>query len=95
MEYLIKNQTIGWYDEYIKNHNYNKKVTCLTTGEVFDSQTEASSKYNIRRQNISKCCNNKRQSMGKHPITEEPLRWMFYNEYINTIETREEVLTIG
>jgi len=94
-EYLIKNQTIGWYDEYIKNHNYNKKVTCLTTGEVFDSQTEASSKYNIRRQNISKCCNNKRQSMGKHPITEEPLRWMFYNEYINTIETREEVLTIG
>lgn len=87
-EYIIKNKTVGWYEEYMNSHNYSSKIICLTTGEIFNSQTEASKKYNIRRQNISKCCNNKLQSVGEHPITKEPLQWMFYNTYINTIELK-------
>ena len=94
-EYLIKNQTIGWYNDYMSTHSYNGKIICLTTGEIFNTQVEAGEIYHINRRKISMCCNNKIQFVGRHPITEEPLRWMFYNEYINTIDTREEVTTIG
>ena len=60
-----------------------KKVICLTTGEIFDSLVEASTKYNIADGGLSNCCNDKTKSAGKHSITGEKLVWMFYEDYTN------------
>jgi len=85
-EYLIKNETIGWLENYIEDCNHNNKkyvkVICLTTNEVFNSQTEASLKYNISKNGISSCCRKISSSAGKHPVTGSKLVWMFYNEYL-------------
>jgi len=61
-----------------------KKVICLTTGEVFNSQTEAGIKYNIFSSTMSNCCQHKKntKSAGKHPSTGEKLVWLFYEEYL-------------
>ena len=54
----------------------SKKVICITTGEKFNSQTEAAIHYNVVRKNISLCCTGKRKSAGKLP-SGEPLRWEY------------------
>lgn len=51
------------------------KVTCITTGEVFDSQLEARTKYNISEGNISKCCSGSSKHAGRHPETGKKLVW--------------------
>lgn len=35
---------------------HKKKIRCITTGEVFDSQTEAAIKYGVQQWHISNCC---------------------------------------
>lgn len=55
-------------------------VICLTTGEVFPSQCEASRHYNVPQTNISKVLAGERHSAGKHPITGEKLYWDFYQK---------------
>lgn len=81
-EYLSNNKLIQ--DDYIDtNHSLCKKVICLTTGEIFNSQTEASKKYNIKSSSVSACCNGRYRNTGIYPETGEKLVWMFYDEYIN------------
>ena len=95
IRYLKQGVKIGWCDynpkEEIKRNqiafrkNIIIKVICLTTGEIFNSQTEAIKQYNIKgKSSISACCsiNNKQNSAGIHPETGEKLTWMFYKEYI-------------
>ena len=53
----------------------SQKIRCITTGEIFPSQSEAARHYNIPQTNISKCLKGERKSAGKHPITGEKLRW--------------------
>jgi len=85
-EYLIKNQQLGWLEEYINSHTCGNviKVICLTTGEIFKSQTVAGEKYNISPSGISGCCdiNSINKSAGKHPDTGEYMVWMYYEDYI-------------
>ena len=57
-----------------------RKVICVTTGEIFDTLTEAARKYKIGNGDIVKCCQGKIKYRGKHPITNEPLVWRYYNE---------------
>jgi hypothetical protein len=84
-----------YYDEYIllteeqiKNiisnlqYNFDKRIICLTTNEVFDSQKEAGERYNIKSNRMSQCCSHKTKSAGVHPETGEKLVWMKYNEYL-------------
>jgi hypothetical protein len=76
-----------YYDEYLihgnKSNIYSKSIICLNTFEIFDFVKNASQKYNIKRiSSISECCKGKRYSTGKHPETGEPLRWMYYEDYI-------------
>ena len=42
-----------------------KKVVCITTGEIFNSLTEASKKYNIHMESISRCCRGGTKMAGK------------------------------
>ena len=94
-KYLKQGVELGWCDYNIfetsrngilKTHEINKiKVICLTTGEIFNSIKEASIKYNIKSHgNLSLCCKGKRNHCGKHQITKEKLKWMYYDEYLKT-----------
>ena len=58
----------------------SQKVICLTTGEIFSSQSEAARFYNIPQANISKNLRGERKSAGKHPITKEKMIWQLYKE---------------
>ncbi len=82
--YLKKGTEIGWCN-YNPKKQVCKKIICLTTGEIFNSITDACSngRQSIRS-NISACCKGKSKSAGKHSITGKPLRWMFYDEYLKT-----------
>ena len=54
-----------------------RKILCLTTGEVFETASEASRKYNLTPTNVLNCCKGKRKSAGK--INEQKLIWQYYN----------------
>lgn len=61
---------------------HKKKVICLNTLEVFDSVKEAQERYNISN-GVSKCCRGQGyKTVGKHPITGERLKWMYYEDYL-------------
>jgi len=64
-----------------------KQVICVTTGEIFNSQKEATKAYMMKGHGgICQCCTNKKKSAGKHPITGEKLKWMYYDEYMRLKE---------
>ena len=59
--------------------NHKKKIICITTGEVFNSITEAINKYDLSTcGQIAKCCKGKQKTAGKHPQTGEKLTWKYY-----------------
>lgn len=64
------------------NHpRYRKPVKCSTTGKIFDSIKEATEYYNIKNKTgISDCLSGKCKTCGKDPITQEPLKWEYYNK---------------
>ena len=53
----------------------SKADECITTGEIFNSISEAARNYGIIQGNISKCLKGERKSAGKHPETGEKLFW--------------------
>ena len=57
--------------KYEKNHF--RKVICLETNEIFFSIADASRKYNLHVQNITKCCKGERNTCGN-------LHWRYYEE---------------
>ncbi len=59
----------------IKNPKKCVKVICITTGEIFESQTDAASKLNLKQQSISRVCKKERK-------TYKGLIFMFYDEYL-------------
>lgn len=60
---------------------------CLNTGEIFNSIVDAENHYGI--QNISGCCIGQIKSAGKHPITKEKLKWMYYENYLKSTASSE------
>ena len=73
------------------NSRVAKKVICLNTKEVFVSATEAANRYGLHRGSVSKVCrpNYPTNIVGKHPETDEPLEWMFYDIYLASLEGKE------
>lgn len=64
-----------------KNPNA-KKIICLNTGEVFNSGIDAANWCNGNSKAITKCCRGNSKTSCKHPETGEPLKWMYYDEYL-------------
>lgn len=79
--------------ETIKNMNKNhksfmKKVACLNTMQVFNGIKYAIYMFNMKSgDGITRSCKNKSKTSGKHPITGEPLKWMYYEDYIEQYGT--------
>jgi len=81
-----------YYNEYITkteneiedriNKSLNprgRKIRCVTTNEIFNSISEASMKYGIKKSNITECCtpSNRKKSAGKYPETGEKMVWEY------------------
>lgn len=61
-----------------------KKVICEQTGEVFGSIIDAAKWANngktTIKAHISAVCKGTRKHAGKHPVTQEPLSWQYYEK---------------
>lgn len=66
-----------------------KKVICLNTKQVFDSGIDAQNWCNTSSKAICKCCRGESKTSGKHPITGEKLRWMYYKDYLEQKEVTQ------
>ena len=89
LKYLKQGVKLGWCDYDPKNKD-GQKVICITTGEVFNSISNASRKYNINISHISECCrHDKNKYAGNHPETGEKMTWMYYENYI--IKSEDEI----
>ena len=70
----------------VRNTNSNKSkagksVKCTTTDKIFNSIKDATEFYNIKNKTgISDCLSGKCKTCGKDPITQEPLKWEYYNK---------------
>lgn len=53
----------------------SKKVRCINTGEIFESLSAAARAYNVAQPNIGRVLSGERKSAGRHPITNEKLKW--------------------
>lgn len=69
-------------------HPRAKKVVLINTGEVFETMTQASDKYNLSTSKISSCCSKKRYSCGT-TTNGMKMVWRYYDEYIHM--TKEEI----
>lgn len=57
-----------------------RAVYCPELDKAFRCATDASKECGIAYSSISMCLNGKRKSAGKHPITGEPLHWLYVDE---------------
>lgn len=67
------------------------KVVCVTTGEIFQSITDAEKEYKIHNENICKACKGLYDYTGML-ADGTPLRWRYYFDYIKL--SNEEIETI-
>jgi hypothetical protein len=59
-----------------------RKIICLNDKIIFDSIYKAGKYYNINSARISECCQRKRKHCNKRSFTQEPLQWMYYEDYL-------------
>ena len=55
----------------------SKAVICIELNRIFKSIIEAEQELGINKSSISACCNGKRNSAGKNPVTGERLHWRY------------------
>lgn len=69
-------------DKLEKSQKSKVPVICLNTLEIFESGAEAKRKMKLTKGVcITDACKGNRKYSGKHPITHEPLRWMYLEDY--------------
>lgn len=89
---ISKGKTHPMYGKFDELNPNSKSVICLNTEEIFNSLTTGAKKYNIKSiSKITLCCKGKRKSAGKHPITKEKLKWMYYRDYTKLNDENLEV----
>lgn len=99
-----------YYDEYIELSDEQicalcndanvqttaKKVILLNENIVFDSLTlGAAWASKCSNSTISRVCKGKQKYAGVHPITGEPLRWMYYDEYLAQLNIYESEVKLN
>lgn len=92
-KYLKTGNKLGWCyyntkEESIKNGRKSgklqcRKVICITTGNIYNSITEAENQTNAT--NISLCCLHSKKYHHTGKLSDgTPMIWMFYDEYIKS-----------
>ncbi len=58
-----------------------KRILCLNTGEIFNCMMDAARWCGLKNaSSISRCCLGKSLTAGKHPKTQERLKWKYLDE---------------
>lgn len=72
-------------DNYTPMDNLScTKVVCLNTNVLFNKIKDASTWCNSKSTTgIVNCCTGKYKTSGKDPKTGDPLKWMYYEDFIN------------
>ena len=65
----------------IRLEKYARSVTCITTGETFDSVKSAAENYGLYDTNIVRCCKGVNKHTGK--LNGQPLEWAYTEDYLN------------
>lgn len=99
----VQNKHFLWYDEYLQmskeditgflkqqKKQSEKSVICLTTNEIFESVVKAQRYYNLT--GIYGCCQRKQLYCGKLSDGTK-LQWMYYDDYLKTLEDEQEELS--
>lgn len=60
------------------------KVICLNNMQIYDSMVIASQETNANKDRICQCCRGNCKSAGKDKITGLNLKWMYYDDYLNS-----------
>lgn len=61
------------------------KIICLNNKMVFDNAWKAAEWCGLKgNSNICACVRGTREHAGRHPITKEPLKWMKYDDYLES-----------
>lgn len=58
-------------------------VYCIELNEIFWGQQNVTEKYGFNRCCIGDCCRGKQRSAGKHPVTGDPLHWLYAFDFVN------------
>ena len=81
-----------FYDDYLNNkkpieikRDNSKIVICLNNYKIFNSATDAGKYVNRSNSNIIACINGKSNYCGIDPETGEPLKWMYYEDYLKEV----------
>ena len=71
-----------------------KKIICLETLQSFNTIIQARDWCGLKGtgSGICECCKGNRKSAGKHPITKQPLHWMYYTDYLKQLNKNNEDL---
>lgn len=82
----MKNANIGeknpMFGKYGINNPHTILVYCVELNQIFSGAADAERKTSVSHQAISKCCKGKRKTSGKHPITKDPLHWVYVYDKI-------------
>lgn len=83
--FLWRRLDVSGLEQFTSRKKNARKVICLNTEDIFEGTTEAKSYFGLKEHvRVSDVCNGKARTAGKHPDTNEPLRWMYYDEYLET-----------
>ena len=95
-DYCGKNHPrYGHFEQYSKVDNGKvRRVYCIELGRIFASMAHAKRETGIT--GVSACCRGVSNYAGKHPITGEPLHWIYVENaieqgYITQIEVDEYI----
>lgn len=85
----LKGMFAGEKNYFYNNHNFSGinsvnsiPIYCKELNEIFFNSKEANRLYGIDTRHIGSCCNGKRHCTGRHPITNEPLHWLYVYDKI-------------
>lgn len=77
-------------------HPFAQKIVCVETKQVFDTVKEAGIWCGLKNgTSISQYLKGKTKSAGKHPITKQPLHWMYFKDYILQLNKNNEDLVMN
>lgn len=81
-KYLKLGQEIDEISEY---NEKKRKVICLNNMRIFNSLMEAGLSIGVTQKEMYRCCNSKNKQLGMNEQG-EILKWMYYDEYLNSDE---------
>ena len=88
-EYLEKIE--NGEEVFISQYENKRKIICITTNKIFDSQLEAHRFYKIDSSGISKACRGEQTYCGRLSDG-TPLQWMYYSDFLEKMQHNEEII---